>query len=581
MKKIAMILAAVCAMSIFPSCSGCTKGEEISAKLREEMSARAATAQFMPDAQTVMAEKKDGAALMSATISDVEEESAFDVFDMEKLLQSVAQIDSNGAGKFRGYEVDEIKTEMYNMVNRAPWLNEWFRVPRAEDGIDYFSNWAYLIENDLEYNFLSITRISWRTRASYYDSATGQEIEDYEGGSAVQYNVMRTQYYMEENTEIVEVEMADVMLEHGNTHVIAYQGLRNAKDKYFIKYNIVAKPRTDVGYAIDTDTPYGADREFIYLSYENSNFDLLEINQHYPHFYRENKTLFQEVEAGAEISFHIRKDGSLGEYGASYAYAEDEKTPIEKVCHGEKNETAFLAVAELAEKLGANETAVQNYRQKLSNGEDGENAAEVLLHSLSEKLVSTHALAKDWSQIYEKSERAEENILAEVELPIKVKYWSAIAPRRAELFGVQVKGYLVPNPVFRNMRECNYYLTPALMDEKGEIYFFEDGTKGTGNDFSVEDDIMWYGAWLELYRDFVQEDFSSFTAGDYVLITVLKEKGKDGHLENIYIPQADRVLFRTFEMDGKTFEIYEKDLQLRVSVRANVSAESGAGGTAY
>ncbi len=580
MKKIAMILAAICAATVLPACSGCAKGEEISAKLREEMSARAETAQFMPDAQTVMSEKKDGAVRMSTAVSDVEE-SAFDVFDMEKLLQSVAQIDSNGAGKFQGYEVDEIKMEMYNMVNRAPWMNEWFRVPRAENGIDYFSNWAYLIENDLEYNFLSITRISWRTRASYYDSETGQETEDYEGGSAVQYNVMRTQYYMEENTEIVEVEMMDVMLEHGNTHVIAYQGLKNAKDKYFLKYNIVAKPRTDVGYAIDTDTPYGADREFIYLSYENSNFDLLEINQHYPHFYRENKTLFREVDAGAEISFHTRKDGSVGEYGASYAYAEDEKTPIEKVCRGEKGETAALAVAELAEMLGANETAVQNYHQKLSNGEDRESAAEVLLNSLSEKLVSTHALAKDWAQIYERSERAEENILAEVELPIKVKYWSAIAPSQMELFGVQVKGYLVPNPKFRNMTKCNYYLAPALMDEKGEIYFFEDETKGTGNDFSVDDDIMWFGAWLELYRDFAQEDFSAFSAGDYVLITVLKEKGKDGHLENIYIPQTDRVLFRAFEADGKTFEIYEKDLQLRISVRANASVENGAGAIAY
>lgn len=581
MKKIAMILAAICAVSILPSCSGCTKGDEISATLREEMSTRAATAQFMPDAQTVMAEKMDGVTYMNATVSEApQEESAFDVFDMERLLQSVAQIDSSGAGKYLGYEVDEIKTEMYNMVNRAPWMNEWFRVPRAENGVDYFSNWAYLIENDLEYNFLSITRICWRTRASYYDSETGQEIEDYEGGSAIQYNVMRTQYYMEENTEIVEVEMMDVMLEHENTHFIAYQGLKNAKDKYFIKYNIVAKPRTNVGYAIDTNTPYGADREFTYISYDNANFDLLEIEQHYPNAYRENEELFKELPAGAEISFQTRKDGETGSYGVDYAYAEDGATPTESVSIGEKRENTVCTIAEMAKKLGISAAEAEEYAQASADG-SLETETEKLLNTLSQDLVDSYALAGSWQQIYKDSENAVEEILAEVELPIKVKYRHIVAVRQRELFGLDVQGYLTPNPAFRNMTECNCYLAPALMDEKGEIYFFEDETKDTGNDFSVEDDIMWYGAWLEINRDFAQEDFSGFPVGEYVLITVLKEKGKDGHLENIYIPQADRMIFRTFEADGKTYDIYEKDLQLRISVRANASAENGAGAAAY
>ena len=312
-KKTAVFLATVLFTGVLSAFVGCRRGEDISESARAEMSGRAQEAQFMPDAQTVMGEGTKAVQAMRYALAEndlsTDDETAFDVFDMERLLSELAIIEGNGAGKYLGYEVDEIKTEMYNIVNRAPWTDEWFRVPRAQEGTDYYSNWAYLIENDLAYNFLAITRISWKTRASYYDSETGREIEDDDNGEVVlQYNVMRTEYYMEEDTEIVEVEMLDIAQVRGQDYFMAYQSLKNAEDKYFIKYNIEAKPRTRQGYAMDTQTPYGANREFSYMTYGNSDFDLLQIEQRYPNAYRTAE--FGQLPSGASVEFKSKKGGA-------------------------------------------------------------------------------------------------------------------------------------------------------------------------------------------------------------------------------------------------------------------------------
>ena len=592
-RGLCLLLMAVISASVLPIFASCRRGDKISDDTREQMSKRTENAQFMPDAQTVMGQASETIRSMRVSLAqtdNVAEETAFDVFDMERLLSELAVIEGNGAGKYLGYEVDEIKTEMYNMVNRAPWTNEWFRVPSASDGADYYSDWAYIIENDLAYNFLSITRISWRTRASYYDSERGVEVEDYDGGSAVQYNVMRTKYYMDEETEIVEVEMLDVMQAHGKDHFMAYQGLKNAEDKYFIKYNIEAKPRTKLGYAIDTNTPYGANRSFSYMSYENANFDLLQITQRYPNEYRTES--FRQLPAGGAIQMHSRQNGAYDTYSLSYEYDTDGATPINATQEGDGEQKTAVAMTDFATKLGLPLTQTQAFTQSIADGEALSTASESLLGALSKKLVDEHELAGGWDDIFKDSDKAKKKIRDEIDLPIKIKYsyvditqaqrrdlGDAELARIDELFSFEAKGYLVPNPAFRSITECNYYLAPALMNEKGEIIYLPNDIKGAYNDFDPDWNVMWYGAWLETERPRGNgsavgvEDFKDITArGEYAVVAVLREKNKDGHLGNIYMCQPSYPDEFSFTIGQTAYRFYAKHNQFRLQISDNTGA---------
>lgn len=586
--KLGLFLATVLFAGVFTSFTACKRGDKISDETRAQMSDRTATAQFMPEAQTVMGEASQTIRSMRYSLAETDNETqnAFDVFDMERLLSELAVVEGNGAGKYLGYEVDEIKTEMYNMVNRAPWMNEWFRVPRSEDGTEYFSDWAYLIENDLEYNFLSITRISWRTRASYYDSERDVEVEDYDGGSALQYNVMRTKYYMDEQTEIVEVEMLDVMQAHDKDFLLRYQGLKNAEDKYFIKYNIEAMPRTLLGNAIDTNTPYGANREFSYMSYGNSDFALLQISQRYPNAYRTEA--FRQYPAGAEIKMNTRCEGKYGAYALTYDYEREGFAPLNAEKTGTDEAETVATVADFAERLGLSAVQTQTFEKSVQEGEGIETATESLLDALSKKLVDEHELANAWTKIFKDSEKAKKEIRDEIDLPIKVKYHYAEVTQAErgnlgdaefwgvnELLGFETKGYLVPNPAFRNMTECNYYLAPALMNAKGEVIYLPNDTNGAENDFNLEYNIMWYGTWLETERKrggsaFRVEDFENITThGEYAVVTVLRERGKDGHLGNIYLVKPTYKDEFSFTVGQTAYRFYPKNNQLRLQITDN------------
>lgn len=584
-KGLCFLLTAVMATSVLPLFTSCRRGDKISDETRMQMSARTERAQFIPNAQTVVGETAQTIRSMRYALAEQDNvtETAFDVFDMERLLSELAVVEGNGAGKYLGYEVDEIKTEMYNMVSRAPWINEWFRVPRSDGGSDYFSDWAYLIENDLEYNFLEITRISWKTRASYYDSARGVEVEDYDGGSALQYNVMRTKYYMDEETEIVEVEMLDVMQAHDKDFLLRYQGLKNAKDKYFIKYDIEAMPRTLLGNVIDTNTPYGANRAFSYMSYGNSNFDLLQITQRYPNAYRTEE--FRQYPAGCTIQMNDKKDGEYSAYTLTYDYDNELHTPLNAQQKGTGATKTVDTLVDLVSRLGLSATKKQEFENNLQEGVTLETALENLLGALSEKLVNEHELANEWTEIFKDSDKAKKEINNEIDLPIKVKYHYAETAQAQQgnlgdaefwgikdLFAFEVRGYLVPNPVFRNMTECKYYLAPAIMNNLGEIYYLPEDTKGSGNDFSTEHNIMWYGAWLKTERKrgsnaLTVDDFKDFTVhGEYAVVAVLREKNKSGHLDNIYLVEPNYNQEFSFTIGETAYRFYPKNNQLRLQI---------------
>lgn len=531
-----VLLALICPMFALSGCG--TKGTPISAEERTQMSERAEQAQYLPEIEEVFGMEPPRTTLraMAAFEECAETEpelyaTDFDVFRMEKLLQSLATVEGTGAGKYLGYDVREVKTELYHMVSRAPYLNAWFRVPRESGSVDYYSNWAYLIENNLEYNFLSMTRISYRTRASYIDPDTGAEIEYYDGGSAIQYNVMRTEFYFEEETEIVEVSMLDVMLEHGNPHFCGYQHFKNARNRYFVKYDIKAKPRTDRGYALDTNTPYGADRSFVYMTYDReANYELLQLNQQYPHKYRISYPS-DLVRPDTLLTYIRRENGHRSVASLSYSYGEEGLLSETVLREGDTDGVAG-AVAEMSARLKYPSEERERYIAAASTDLAGE--TERFAGDLARFLVDGHALAEDWDRIIGDSDRAaEEKLGAEVDLPLQLKYHYFDAWIEGKELDLSADAYLVPNPSFRGMTRCDYYLAPALMDLQGDLHFLYSGRQGTSDSFEPDTDIMWYGTWLELNLIVPFEAFVSFREpGTYALAVALRKDGSEGHFEN-------------------------------------------------
>jgi hypothetical protein len=101
-----------------------------------------------------------------------------------KINEKLAEIEGEGAGKYLGYDIFEIKNEIAFVLKTVPAFNQWFRLPtmREEQGfvsIPYYESWAYYLESDEQARDVTVTRVCWRTRFSYWDFDTEQEVEDY------------------------------------------------------------------------------------------------------------------------------------------------------------------------------------------------------------------------------------------------------------------------------------------------------------------------------------------------------------------------------------------------------------------
>ncbi|MDE6474808.1 MAG: hypothetical protein K2L70_06895 [Clostridia bacterium] len=238
-------------------------------------------AQYTPDIDKYLS--TNSAQTASFAASDDENER---VDEFTALIEEYATVQNYaGAGKYLGYDIYEIKNEIKFVVEMVPAFNQWFRMPtmREKQGfaaIPYYENWAYYLEMDEETSMLSITRVCWSTRSSYYDFEKGEEVEEYEDGSSfIQYEIMKTNYLETEEDEIVECFIYSVGIDNvkrsnyynSNTqdyYPFEYQYLRNVKDKSMVKYHITAANRGRSGMDIRGLNPYGVRREFTVVNYD-------------------------------------------------------------------------------------------------------------------------------------------------------------------------------------------------------------------------------------------------------------------------------------------------------------------------
>ena len=280
-------------------------------------SARAADAQYLPDVAILAASKKitPSSFNLSAPVS-VER---IDAEGYSKINEKLAVIDGEGAGKHLGYDIFEIKNEIDFVLKTVPAFSQWFRLSgmRAEQGfvsVPYYEGWAYYLESDEEAKEVTITRVSQRTRFSYWDFENDMAVENYEKNgkpidlydknhpnygysgdkSIVQHQVMQTKYYFDEQgREVVECFVYSVAIDkesgtefNGNERdykPLSIQYLKNVKDTSLTRYQIRMSEFYDSGNTSQPDgnpiggydirglNPHGSRFDFVQMDYKDAD----------------------------------------------------------------------------------------------------------------------------------------------------------------------------------------------------------------------------------------------------------------------------------------------------------------------
>lgn len=322
MKRNVKIISKICifllvSTLLIGTLSGCNLFKK-KLKYDEEAGVKAVTvvnnAQYKPDLDKFkVANSSDTMPLSYRNLATIEENDELTIQEFNALVDKYATIESySGAGKYLGYDIHEIKAEIAYVVDQVPAFEQWFKLPsmRNEQGfisIPYNEGWKYYVEWQGE--MLSITRVCNATRSSYLDFNRHVSIEKYydeeglEVSAFVQYEVMKTNYYLDKNgDEVVECYIYTVGVDKAvvvdggrfnenetDYHPFEYQYLKNVKDKQFMKYHITASPRysedSSFGFAgmdIRGLTPYGIRRELMIVDYNGyKNVEVLDIDQRF------------------------------------------------------------------------------------------------------------------------------------------------------------------------------------------------------------------------------------------------------------------------------------------------------------
>ncbi|MCL2630208.1 MAG: hypothetical protein FWD49_01630 [Firmicutes bacterium] len=234
------------------------------------------------------------------------------------ILDVLAQIDGEGAGRHSGFDVYEIKEEFEFVLSVAPYFNQWFRLPIMRAGTGHLAMrqnemYAYFLDSNTDASNITITSVSTASEAHYADFKNRKIV----GGNPpiatpALYQVNQMKYYYDQlGREVVECHSYTVAVTNVN-HVLAltsrgfnadksqykpvnYQYLKNVKDTSLTKYNITVadtihssvapawfgKNDTAV-YDFRGTNPYGTTAEFLELSYDSGNINLLRVNQTFP-----------------------------------------------------------------------------------------------------------------------------------------------------------------------------------------------------------------------------------------------------------------------------------------------------------
>ena len=301
-------------------------------------------AQYMPDLNKFIEANSSNGSLSLASEDDNNMAQQMTLKEFSNLVDKSGTVyNYAGAGKYNGYDIYDIKSEIAYVIKNVPVFNQWFRMPtmRVDEGyisIPYYEWWAYYLELSIEPLKLSITRVCWNTRSSYYDFDKQEEVEDYdEDTSFIQYEVMKINYYTDNTgSEVVESSLYSVGIDHAKRgakfnsnendyHPFEYQYLKNVKDKSLTKYHITAAERRRDGMDIRGLTPYGIRREFTEIDYDGYiNIDVTEIDQKF------ESNNYPDADGSVDFDIESRNIQNLVKtIGMDQSTYESAKTPSE------------------------------------------------------------------------------------------------------------------------------------------------------------------------------------------------------------------------------------------------------------
>ncbi|MBQ8845194.1 MAG: hypothetical protein IJ008_04205 [Clostridia bacterium] len=452
--------------------------------------------------QSIKGDSDNVVALSSSPTSGVN----MTVEEFSELVDEYGTIENYaGAGKYLGYDIYEIKNEIAYVTKTVPAFNQWFRMPtmRENEGyvsIPYYEGWAYYLELNLDPLVLSITRVCWCTRSAYLDFENKTIVEDHDDGTSfVQYEIMKTNYYNDENgDEVVECFIYSVgvdNVENGGTcntkesdyFPFEYQYLKNVKDKTLIKYHITVATRyadndsvmedfdfgeyNNSGMDIRGLNPYGVRREFTIINYDGYvNIDLTKIDQ--------NFATLDNLIADGSVSFDI----------------------------------SSLNIQRLVKNIGLSQ---EEYTSS--------NSAYQLMDKIAKQIIDNFEIKNNWAKIYKDSTEA-----IEIEL-IKGPFYGQKLPfsylrSRIGFYGKTKINYdcdvSITNPNLLK-RGAEYSLSLALKSEE-DLYIIATDyhTLELNTEMSY---IQSYINWGELTGINIDKD------GEYTLVIVFTQKinGKD------------------------------------------------------
>lgn len=285
---------------------------------------------------------------------DVDQES------FNEIIDQIGNIgDYGGAGKYLGYSIYELRYELNYLLKYFPIFDQWFQMPHnyyiPHKTMNYMGNYSYKITSNEDTSHLTINRVCWTTRASYYDSSRDMIIEDNDGlyfdkngkpkfkkvhlnNKTYQREIMQIDYYFENGKEVVECKIYDVLMINNDDYPIAFEYIKNVKDTSLTNYKILFRdrlgtrtfygtkdtedygyaagkgPYSDDGYDIDSNVETGIEREFLQLNYTNSNdISILRVNQ-------TNESLYDTNPKGTTFMFFNKSIDGISCYSSSYTY---------------------------------------------------------------------------------------------------------------------------------------------------------------------------------------------------------------------------------------------------------------------
>lgn len=224
----------------------------------------------------------------------------------------------------RNFTINNVKDEVYKVLNHATHFNRWMYITTSEDLRGYG---IYYVDYNAKEEHLTIMRKSGFQPGIYVkeqnniltnDDFNFKNKDNYPFSEDIIYKI--DYYFDDQDREVVECEILDVINYYEEDFVSKYQYIKNVKDTSFTKYvidiNSEVRIGDFIGYDIETKNELGSVRDFIQMDYSNKDdVTLLFVKQGFATAYNQLKNVTQ-------VKFYKKLDDQYYLYNSNYSYGD-------------------------------------------------------------------------------------------------------------------------------------------------------------------------------------------------------------------------------------------------------------------